>query len=112
MTISWTPGSADVGTHIITLNAEDNGCDIAGKNAQKIYVIVQEASTPIQITSVTTGQETCPDSNDGTITITTTGGTGPFSFTVDGFNTGNSVTQTTGTFTDLEPDFLQRASRR
>lgn len=105
MTISWTPGSADVGTHIITLNAEDNGCDIAGKNAQKIYVIVQEASTPIQITSVTTGQETCPDSNDGTITITTTGGTGPFSFTVDGFNTGNSVTQTTGTFTDLEPDF-------
>jgi len=105
MTISWTPTSADIGTHIITLNAEDNGCDIAGKNAQKIYVIVQEAATPLQITSITTGSETCPDSNDGTITITTTGGTGPFSFTVDGFNTGNSVTQTTGTFTNLEPDF-------
>ncbi|MEQ9188790.1 MAG: gliding motility-associated C-terminal domain-containing protein [Cryomorphaceae bacterium] len=105
MTVSWTPTGADVGTHIITFNAEDNGCDIAGKNAQKVYVIVQEQTQPLQITSVTAGQETCPDSNDGTLTINVTGGTGPFSFTVDGFNTGNSVTQTTGSFVDLAPDF-------
>jgi len=104
MTVNWTPTGADVGTHVFTINAEDNGCPIAGKAAQKVTVIVQESAQPFEVTGVTTSSQTCPDPANGGLTVSFTGGTGPYTFIVEGNFTGNTDTNSTGVFTALEFD--------
>ncbi len=104
MTINWTPTGADVGTHFITISAEDNACDISGKGAQKIRVNVQESAVPVSITSVDVVHETCAGLEDGQITINRAGGTGPFGFYLVFFNgvSLDTITQTNNVFTNLE----------
>ncbi|MBT6383347.1 MAG: T9SS type B sorting domain-containing protein [Flavobacteriales bacterium] len=103
MTVSWTPTAADVGRHVFTISAEDNGSPITGKSAQEIIVIVNEQSPPISITSVDIVDETCAGNDDGEITINTTGGIGPFGFQVIFGPPLTIVTQDSNHFVNLAP---------
>ena len=103
MTINWTPSGADVGTHFITISAEDNACDVSGKGAQKIQVNVQETAVPVSIASVDLVPESCAGLNDGQITINKVGGTGPFGYYIVFFNgvSLDTITQTSNVFSNL-----------
>jgi len=103
MTINWTPSGADVGTHFITISAEDNACDVSGKGAQKIQVNVQETAVPVSIASVDLVPESCAGLDDGQITINKVGGTGPFGYYIVFFNgvSLDTITQTSNVFSNL-----------
>lgn len=105
LTVNWTPTGADIGTHVFTIGAEDNGCDISGKSAHKVIVVVQEQAQPFAINSVTTTPITCPSPPNGTLTINFSGGTGPYLFAVEGIILGGTDTNSTGVFNSLVADF-------
>ncbi len=45
-TFCWTPGIADIGTHYITINAQDNACPLIGQNAQTYAITVVANPNP------------------------------------------------------------------
>ena len=102
--ISWTPGTADIGTHIVTISAEDNVTPISGKGAATIVVIVRDEISPFTLTGAAITNVTCPSPKNGTLLVQFTGGTGPFSFQVQGQFTGTDITQTSTQFTGLPSD--------
>lgn len=102
--ISWTPTGDDIGTHIVTISSEDNVTPISGKGAHTIVIVVQDEVLPFEVTSVSTGTQTCPDPANGTLTVNFTGGSGPYLFTVEGNFTGATDTNSNGLFTGLEFD--------
>lgn len=47
-TICWTPTTASVGTHYITINAEDNACPLVGENSKVITInVVANPNPPV-----------------------------------------------------------------
>jgi len=77
------------GTYVVTIT-DDNGC-IATEN-----VIVTEP-TAVAITSVISTNTLCHNTTDGTISITATGGTGAYSYSID----NGSTWQASGVFNNL-----------
>lgn len=105
--VSWTPSGADIGTHIFTISAEDNVTPTSGKGAKKVVVVVRDEVSPFVLTGATITNVTCPNPENGTLTVQFTGGTGPFSFQVQGNFTGTDITQTSTLFTNLPSDFYK-----
>jgi gliding motility-associated-like protein len=103
-TVSWTPGAGDVGTHVYSVAAIDNGCDVQGRSAQKIVVVVQESTAPVAIDNVVVQNETCAGSEDGQLTVNISGGVGPFAYRIVFFSGSlDTVTQSSNVFTNLAP---------
>ncbi|MEX2597229.1 MAG: hypothetical protein WEC59_09915, partial [Salibacteraceae bacterium] len=104
LTINWTPTGSDIGTHIYSISAEDDDCDVIGRSAHKVVVVVQGSSAPVSITSVDVVDETCAGAKDGQITINKTDGVGPFGYFIVFFSGGlDTIVQPTNVFTDLDP---------
>jgi len=102
--VTWTPGAADIGTHIFTISAKDNVTPVAGIGAHTVVVIVQSSASPFLVTGVTTMAQTCFDPANGQLAVSFSGGTGPFMFAVEGNFTGYADSNSTGLFTDLNFD--------
>lgn len=102
--ISWTPDSNDIGVHIVTISATDNACEISGKGAKKIVIVVRATAEPLVLTGANTTNNTCPSPPNGSLIVQFTGGTGPFSFQIEGQFTGFDSTQSSPTFLNLPSD--------
>ncbi len=93
--VCWTPTST---TGTVTLNflIEDDACPITGQNnyAATIKVIVPG------VVNVSTTTEDCLGDDEGTATLTVTGGSPPTDFEITG---PVNQTNTTGNFTNLPP---------
>lgn len=74
---SWTPSST--GTFIINYTAEDNN---GAQTSSSVTVVVSEEVCDISLTGVAT-DVTCVGGSDGSITLTPTGGTAPFEYSID-----------------------------
>lgn len=82
------------GSYTVTVN-DANGCPAAVTGAIDIT-----DPAPITITGQSKTDITCNGANDGTITVTATGGTGTLTYTLD----PGAISNTTGSFTNLGPD--------
>ena len=102
--VSWTPSGADIGTHIFTISAEDNVTPTSGKGAKKVVVVVRDEVSPFVLTGAAISNVTCPNPENGTLVVQFTGGTGPFSFQIQGQFTSTDITQTSTLFTGLPSD--------
>ncbi len=102
--VSWTPSSADIGTHIFTISAQDNVNPISGKGATTVVIIVRDETAPFILTGAVTTNSTCTNPVNGSLLVQFTGGAGPFSFQVVGQFTGTDTTQIYPQFTNLPSD--------
>ncbi|HIO72720.1 MAG TPA: T9SS type A sorting domain-containing protein, partial [Flavobacteriales bacterium] len=100
-TYSWSTGGTDTvevnmpgGTHSATVT-DSIGC------ASVVNVTINEPAA-LTIDSVVAVNITCNGDSDGTITITTSGGTGVINYSIDG---GSTYPSTTGIFTGLGAGF-------
>ncbi len=82
-------GNLQAGTYMVTVS-DANGCTVASQ------VVVSNISGP-SVNSITTIDNLCFNSNNGGMTITPNGGTGPFNYSLN----NGAITQMTGTFNNL-----------
>ncbi len=82
---SWTPGPADVSAtpHCFTVTIMDDACPINGFQTYSFCITV--GSGNIVVTSTDTDPQ-CNGVCDGQIVIGATGGTGPYTYSLDGVN--------------------------
>ena len=102
--ISWTPDGDDIGIHIVTISAVDNVTPVSGKGAHKIVVVVQPSNQPLLLLGSNETNVTCLNPLNGALTVLFSGGTGPFSFQIEGQFTATDITQTTPVFTGIPSD--------
>src|SRR5690554_2691461 len=95
VSVCWTPVTTS-GTVTLNFLVEDDACPITGQNNYAATINVVNPGVP----SVTTTRETCGGANEGTATITMSGGVPPFTYNIAGQQTGSN---STGNFTDLAP---------
>lgn len=97
--VTWQPGAtfSNLGPGSYNVFARNAGgsCPAAYNGNPVIITAPLQAS----ITNVTSTNPTACGANDGTITITATGGNGPLLYSID----GGTTTQASGNFTNLGP---------
>ena len=81
------------GSYIVSVR-DSNGCTTTGNT-----MVINEPSLII-ISSETVSNATCNGANDGTIAVVASGGTGILSYSID---SGSTYTNTSGSFTGLNP---------
>src|SRR5690554_1040936 len=95
VSVCWTPITTS-GVVTLSFLVEDDACPITGQNNYAATINVVNPGVP----SVTTTTETCGGTNQGTATITMTGGVSPFTYNITGPQTSSNAT---GSFTNLPP---------
>lgn len=98
VSVCWTPVTT-AGNVTLSFLVEDDACPMVGQNNFGATINVINPGVP----SVVTTTETCGGSDEGTATITVAGNPGPFDFEITHQGGGTNATNTTGSFTDLEP---------
>jgi hypothetical protein len=86
---------ADAGPHTITFTVTD----VNGNPSICSFTVTVVDTEAFTITNVTSTNVVCNGDNDGTITVTATGGPSGLFYSIDGVN----YTNTTGIFTNLAP---------
>ncbi|WP_417265552.1 gliding motility-associated C-terminal domain-containing protein [Brumimicrobium sp.] len=95
VSVCWTPVTTS-GTVTLNFLVEDDACPITGQNNYGASINVVNPGVP----SVTTTDETCGGTDEGTATITMSGGVAPFTYNISG---PQNNTNTSGNFTNLPP---------
>lgn len=93
----------DVATHTFTgLNAQNYNIRVRDANNCETAVIVTTVGQASEILfTPSVGGVTCFGGNNGSLTVTPTGGTGPYDFSIDGGASYGVLDATTNTFTGL-----------
>ncbi|RFC54454.1 T9SS type B sorting domain-containing protein [Brumimicrobium aurantiacum] len=95
LTVCWTPTTTQ-GTQTLNFLVEDDACPIQGQNNHAVTINVVDPG----VIDVVTTTEPCLGTDQGSATLTVTGGSGPYTYEISGPQT---ATNTTGVFNNLAP---------